>query len=214
MLIQKDTNELIKTDIEGLFMDIDCNFYKQYKGGLRLLKPHVVNWGWIGIKINQKEYYCHRLIGKYILGIADDIFITFKNGDKTDIRPDNLQGKFTRHYKKYTVEQALKKVKCETTRRYYENKSKGILNSEFEKQMKVLAKAYGNEKTNEVISETYILINDYADRNLLFDIQKDTAFTFRALLRQKDREIRKSKMKPFSEMLNDKATADSFSYDY
>ena len=107
MLIQKDTNELIKTEIEGLFMDSDCNFYKQYKGGLRLLKPHVVSWGWIGIKINQKEYYCHRLIGKYILGIADDIFITFKNGDKTDIRPDNLRGKFTRHYKKYTVEQGL-----------------------------------------------------------------------------------------------------------
>src|ERR1035437_4856201 len=142
MLIQKNKDELIKTDIDTLFVDNQCNFYKQYKGGFRILKPHVVGWHWIGIKVNQKEYYCHRLIGKYILGIADDIFITFKNGDKNDIRPENLRSKFTRHYKTFTVEQALQKVTCEITKRYYENKSIKILNSEFEKEIEQLKKRF------------------------------------------------------------------------
>jgi hypothetical protein len=212
MLLQKEINDLIKTEIEGLFLDKQCNFYKQYKGGFRILKPHIVGWNWIGIKVNQKEYYCHRLIGKYILGIDEDIFITFRNGDKTDIRPENLQGKFTRHYKTYTIEKALTKVKCETTKRYYETKSKGILNSEFEKQIAVLQKHYGNEKTMDILGDTYLLINKYAERNLIFDIQKDTSCTFKALLKQKERNKRKSKERSFSESLSERDEA--LSYDY
>ena len=206
-----DLSNLIHVEGSLYFDKESIKCFKKWKCGLKELKVHNM-WDNLVVKCDRKRYWIKRLIATYVLNIPTDLHIVCINGKLDDLRPENLKGKFTRHKKNFTIDQALEKVTCETTKRYYETKSNKILNSEFEKEISRLTKNFGIEKVSEFAGETYLLINNYAERNLIFDIKKDIQCTFKALIKQKQRDKWKSKEVCFTENFHSRAEPSFYDY--
>jgi hypothetical protein len=107
-----------------------------------------------------------------------------KDGDQMNTHPSNLYWKWTRERRNFTAQQALERTKDKYLIEYYTSGDKKVLKRGINN---VFEKIYG-KIDSEFIGELYITIQNYADRNLLFDLEKDIIGTYIGLKKQQFRK--------------------------
>jgi hypothetical protein len=180
--------------VEALFFNMpkyeyivsdDGIIYRKSGKGLKEVPKRLSVRGYLEFKMNGKTVSYKRFVAQKLIPNPNNCDKVFsKNGNQYDTRPENLMWVWTRENKLYTPQQALEKTNDKYLIEYYSKGDKKALQRGINN---VLERIYSKDKNN-LLSELYLTINDYAERCLLFDLQSDIIRTFIGLQRQQHRK--------------------------
>ena len=141
--------------------------------------------GVVELKIDGKSKVYKHFVAVALIPNPDNADKVFsKDGDQMNTHPSNLYWKWTRERRNFTAQQALERTKDKYLIEYYTTGDKRVLKRGINN---VFEKIYG-KIDSEFIGELYITIQNYADRNLLFDLEKDIIGTYIGLKKQQFRK--------------------------
>jgi len=181
--------------------------FRKCNKGLKEVPKRLSKRGYLEFKMNGKTISYKRFVAQKLLPNPNDYDKVFsKNGDQFDTRPENLIWVWTRENRTYTVQQALERTNDKHLIEYYSTGNKRALERGINN---VIEKIYSTLKS-ELLGELYLIIHNYAERCLLFDLKNDIIGTYVGLIRQQHR----SKMKMISYNGNYHAHDEPSFYDY
>ena len=157
--------------------------YRKSNKGIKEVPKRLGTRGELEFKHNGKTISYKRFVAIALIPNPNECNeVHYVNSDKFDTRPQNLKWVWTRAGRTFTQEQALQIATDPKLIEYYKTGDKRILrrhiNNHFE----------ANKYSPELLSELYILINNYAERNLLFNLESDISGTYIGLIRQSKRK--------------------------
>jgi len=164
-------------------IDENGTIYRKSGKGIKPIKKRLGQRGFCEFKMNGKTVMYHQIVAKYLVPNPNEGNLVFFNSyDKFDLRPQNLRWVWKRQGLTYTPEQALLKAKDKELIDYYKTRNKRGFDKKFIEVCKKL-----NVINNELIGDLYLTVNNYIERCLIFDIEKDVRQTFFGLKKQQKR---------------------------
>ena len=168
--------------------------FRKCKKGLKEVNKRLGYRGVLEFKMNGKTTSYRKFVATALIPNPDNCDKVFcRDGNPFNTHPSNLYWWWTREGKTFTPEQAISRCKdAKLIDAYKSGNVKNVvrlINNFFEKQCFT--------KNFDLMTETYLLLVNYAERNLIFDIKKDFRITFRGLLKMK--LIREGKQSQFNE---------------
>ncbi len=158
--------------------------FRKYKTITKEVPKRLSKRGYLEFKMNGKTVSYKRFVAQKLLPNPSDYDKVFsKNRDQFDTRPENLIWVWTRENRTYTPQQALEKTNDKHLIEYYQTGNKKALERGINN---VIEKIYSTLKS-ELLGELYLIIHNYAERCLLFDLKNDIIGTYVGLLRQQHR---------------------------
>lgn len=158
--------------------------FRKSNKGLKEVPKRMHSKGYLTFKMNGKEVSYKRFVAQKLIPNPNNCDKVFsKNGNQFDTRPENLIWVWTRENKIYTPEQALKLTTDKHLIQYYSNGDRKALDRGINN---IFEKIYSNMKS-ELLGELYLIIYNYAERCLLFDLKNDIIGTYVGLIRQQHR---------------------------
>jgi hypothetical protein len=158
--------------------------FRKCKKGIKEVPKRLGTRGVLEFKMNNKTTSYRKYVATALIPNPNNCNKVFsKNGDPFDTRPENLMWVWTRENRIFTPQQALEKTNDKHLIEYYSTGNKKALERGINN---VIEKMYGKFKT-ELLGELYLIIRNYADRCLLFDLKSDIIGTYIGLVRQQHR---------------------------
>jgi hypothetical protein len=158
--------------------------FRKCNKGLLEVPKRLSKRGYLEFKMNNKTVSYKRFVAQKLLPNPNDYDKVFsKNGDQFDTRPENLIWVWTRENRTYTAQQALERTNDKHLIEYYSTGNKKALERGINN---VIEKIYSTLKS-ELLGELYLIIHNYAERCLLFDLKNDIIGTYVGLIRQQHR---------------------------
>jgi hypothetical protein len=159
--------------------------FRKYKTITKEVPKRLGSRGYLEFKMNNKSVSYKRFVAQTLIPNPNNCDKVFsKNGNQFDTRPENLKWVWTRERRTLTEHEAANLCQNETIKQAYlqgdKKKIKRMINSHFDK-------IYSKLKP-EFISDLYIMLNNYADRNLIFDLKSDCQQTYFGLIAQQHRK--------------------------
>lgn len=157
--------------------------YRKSGKGLKTVPKRLGQRGYCEFKMNGKTVVYHQIVAKYLLPNpkrCDKVF--FNSYDVFDTRPENLRWVWTREHRTFTPAQALEKAKDKELIELYTTGNKRGFDRRF---IEVLKKI--NATKSEHVGDLYLTVQNYAERCLIFDIEKDVKQAFFGLIKQQKR---------------------------
>jgi hypothetical protein len=163
--------------------------FRKCKKGLTEVPKRLGTRGVLEFKMNGKTTSYRKYVATILIANPNNCDKVFsKNNDPFDTRPENLIWVWTRENRTYTPQQALEITKDKHLIEYYSTGNKKALERGINN---VIEKIYSKLKS-ELLGELYLIIHDYAERCLLFDLKNDIIGTYVGLLRQQHRHKTKT----------------------
>lgn len=162
--------------------------YRKCGKGLKVVKKRLGQRGYCEFKMFNKTVLYHQIVAKYLVANPNNGNMVFFNSyDVFDCSPKNLRWVWKRQGLTYTPEQALLRAKDTELIELYKTGSKSGFNKRFIEVAKKI-----NAINHDLIGDLYLTIQNYADRCLIFDIEKDVKQTFFGLIKQNKRNKQKT----------------------
>lgn len=157
--------------------------YRGCKSKITPIEKRLGTRGYCEFKMNGKTVVYHQIVAKFLIPNpkkSNKVF--FNSEDRFDMRPENLRWVWTRENRTLTEDEAIEIATDNKIIECYKTGDK--------KRLKILINNYFNKHKfpNDFLGELYIIINNYADRNLIFDLDKDIPGTFLGLIKQQYRK--------------------------
>lgn len=158
--------------------------FRKCNKGLKEVPKRLSKRGYLEFKMNGKTVSYKRFVAQKLLPNPNDYDKVFsKNGDQFDTRPENLIWVWTRENRRYTVQQALERTNDKHLIEYYSTGNKRVL----ERGINNVIEKIHSKLKSELLGELYLIIHNYAERCLLFDLKNDIIGTYVGLIRQQHR---------------------------
>ena len=148
----------------------DGTIYRKSGTGTIPIEKRLGSRGFCEFKMNGKTVQYHQIVAKNLLPnptAANMVF--FRTKDYFDIRPENLRWVWSRQGRTLSPGQAIQRSKDRDLITYYRTGNKDVLNS-------IITRELAKIKNPELIGMVYETAYNYAQRCLLFDIQKDVKY--------------------------------------
>lgn len=163
----------------------DGVIYAKYKKGFTEVKKRIGSRGFAVFSMNGKHCNYKRFVAQALIPNPKGCNQVFsKDGDSLNTHPNNLQWVWTRHDRAMAPHEALQRTKDKHLIEYYQTGDKRVLQRGINN---VFEKMYGKMKS-DLMGELYLIIQNYAERNLLFDLKSDIIGTYCGLIKQKYRD--------------------------
>ena len=162
----------------------DGLIFRKSGKGLKEVPKRMHPRGYLTFKMNGKETSYKRFVAEKLLpnpNGCDKVFS--KDGNQWNTHPSNLKWVWTRERRCLTPEQALEKTTDKHLIDYYQN---GNIKSLQRGINNVLERITKNIDMN-LLSDLYIQIHNYSERNLLFELESDIIGTYVGLKKQQHR---------------------------
>lgn len=159
--------------------------FRKCAKGVKEVPKRLSTRGVLEFKMNGKTTSYRKFVATKIIPNPNNCDKVFsKNGDPFDTRPENLKWVWTRENRKLSLDEAL--LKCTDSRliEYYKTGDKRYLKREIDRQFE---KIYIKLDQN-FITELYLTIIAYGERNLLFNLENDFKQTYFGLISQAKRK--------------------------
>lgn len=175
-------------------IDDDGNIFRSYKYGLKPVEKRLGTRGYCEFKMNNRTVVYHQIVAKMLIPNPKEGNKVFFNSDnRFDMRPSNLRWVWTRDNNRlYTRHEAIAKTNDKYLLLYYESGDPNHLNAGIEIHLREMYKKCNTRLLNEMMGELMLLMYDYAERNLLFDLKTDLIGTYIGLCRQQHRQNKKT----------------------
>ena len=159
--------------------------FRKCNKGLKEVPKRLGTRGYLEFKMNGKSTNYKRFVAEALIPNPNGCNQVFsKDADPYNTHPNNLQWVWTRHDRVMTPIEALQRTKDKHLIEYYKTGDKRVLQRGINN---VFEKMYGKMKS-ELMGELYLRIQNYAERNLLFDLKSDIIGTYIGLVRQQHRK--------------------------
>lgn len=159
--------------------------FRKCKKGLKEVPKRLGTRGVLEFKMNSKSTSYRKFVATALVPNPNGCNKVFsKNGDPFDTRPENLMWVWTRENRIMTPSEALQRTKDKHLIEYYQTGDKRVLQRGINN---VFEKMYGKMKS-DLMGELYLRIQNYAERNLLFDLKSDIIGTYCGLVKQQYRD--------------------------
>lgn len=179
--------EIYKGTRYSYLLDNDGEIYRKSGKGVKPIKKRLGQRGFCEFKLQNKTVMWHQIVAKYLVPNTHGGNLVFFNSyDKFDIRPQNLRWVWKRQGLTYTPEQALAKAKDKELIEFYKIGSRRGFNKKFIEACKKL-----DVMNDDLLGDLYLTVNNYAERCLIFDIEKDVRQTYFGLKKQAKRKKNK-----------------------
>lgn len=179
--------EIYKGTRYSYLLDSDGEIYRKCDKWLKPIKKRLGQRGYCEFKLNGKTVLWHQIVAKYLVpNPHGGNMIFFNSYNVFDLRPQNLRWVWKRQGLTYTPEQALAKAKDKELIEFYKTGNRNGFDRKFIDVCKKL-----DAINDDLIGDLYLTVNNYAERCLIFDIEKDVRQTFFGLKKQAKRNKKK-----------------------
>lgn len=163
----------------------DGVIYRKSSKGLKEVPKRLGTRGVLEFKMNGKTTSYRKFVANALIPNPNNCDKVFsRNGDPFDTRPENLMWVWTRENRKLTAQEALQRTNDSYLLQYYQNGDKKVL----QRGINNVIERNFSKIDSELLGELYLIIQDYADRNLLFELQTDIMGTYIGLKKQQHRK--------------------------
>lgn len=154
--------------------------YRKSGKGFKEIPKRLGQRGYCEFKMDNKTVLYHHIVAKHLVpNPKNGNMVFFNSYDVFDLRPQNLRWVWKRQGLTYTPEQALAKAKDKELIELYKTGSKRGFDRRFIEVAKKI-----NAINHDLIGDLYLTIQNYAERCLIFDIERDVKQTFFGLIVQ------------------------------
>ncbi len=169
ILIEKGTRYNYLIDETG-------TIYRQCKKGIKEVEKRIGQRGYCEFKMGNKTVLYHQIVAKYLVpNPKNGNMVFFRSKDYLDIRPENLRWVWSRQGQTLTPNQAIQRSTDRDLIAYYRTGNKEVLTSVLQRETAKINKQYAGS--------VYLMAYNYAERGLLFDIQKDVRYLLYAQMK-------------------------------
>ena len=177
-----------KNDRYSYWIADNGTIYRKSGKGLKEVKKRLGQRGYCEFKMNGKTVLYHQIVAQHLVpNPKNGNMVFFNSYDMFDLRPQNLRWVWKRQGLRYTPAQALQKTKDQILIQYYETGNISLINRKIPELITALIAKFGKERVESFVGNLYLLIYDYAERCLLFDLKKDIQQTYLGLIKQEKR---------------------------
>lgn len=162
--------------------------YRRYQYGLKQVEKRLGQRGFCEFKMDGKTVQYHQVVAKTLVPNPEGAKVVFFNShDKFDLRPQNLRWVWTRYNQRFTPQQAIKKATDRDLIAYYKSGNRAVLDSRMIQIIDNMHRIFKKSELNGLLGELYLVINAYAERCLLFNLEADVMQTYKGLRKQQQR---------------------------
>jgi len=166
--------------------------YRECRSYIKPIEKRLGSRGYCEFKMGNKTVLYHKIVAQFLIpnpNKCNEVWL--KNpDDKFNMHPSNLFWVFRRCNQNFTIEQALERTTDIRLIEYYNTGDKKLLQKQIVSEIeKMTAK---KEVLVNHLGSLYELIFNYAERNLLFNLQSDIVGTYIGLCRQEHRNKHKT----------------------
>ena len=159
--------------------------YRKSAKGLKEVTKRLGTRGVMEFKMNNRTTSYRKFVATALMPNPNNCDKVFsKNGDPFDTRPENLVWVWTRENRTLTTHEALQRTKDNYLVQYYE---KGDIKA-LQRGINNVIESNFSKIDSDFLGELYLIIQDYASRSLLFDLESDIMGTYIGLKKQQHRK--------------------------